>query len=474
MVTLFDFSKEISQLTKNKNYSEALSFFKENKSEFTNEQIALNEYLISDMLSCLRHSNHLDAGFQFLSIYNIQINSETKERILTAYGWLLYSKYKAENTSTAKSAEGEAHFFDDEESIVETNNITYNKTELIVKIEELLPLLKEKNTDFTKTLISFLFSVVVKSEKKKPSPNWLLISDFCDNFIPGNLGTDCATIKIDRKGIEKDMELASDRENWYAYKTKALLKLGEWQSCFDLSKEALDNIEKFHYSNDVWFARRVALAKKNLGDSTETIKEFEAILRKKKEWFIQKELAELYFEENDNEKALKYAMEAISNFGPLEFKVDLLFLMGKILKEKNENEMAFKHFSLSKLVRQVEEWSIPKKLDDELHKFEYTAIDIADIDKIKSELKKYWESQQPRKMSSGTETKLKGEITRILNDNERGKDGFLISNAKEYYFSLSINFHLTAEIKAGTKVEFKVMPASPGKKEHTRIFKIID
>ena len=62
------------------------------------------------------------------------------------------------------------------------------------------------------------------------------------------LSKECSTIQVPRKGELKDMELASDFENWYAYKTKALSKLSEWQECFDLSKEALEKIENFHYS----------------------------------------------------------------------------------------------------------------------------------------------------------------------------------------------------------------------------------
>ena len=42
-------------------------------------------------------------------------------------------------------------------------------------------------------------------------------------------------------------------------------------------------------------------------------------------WFIQKELAELYFEKGNIESALKQATDAMNNFGPLEFKVDLLY-----------------------------------------------------------------------------------------------------------------------------------------------------
>jgi len=475
MASLYDFSRHIADLKREKKYTDALSFFKENKADFSNEQIANNEYLISDIISCLRYTNYFDAGFQFLNIYDIKISSDTKERILNAYGWLLWAKYKAENLNLSDSEE-EDPFFEDEEEASQEDNFHYDKSELIERIETLIPLLLELNNDFSKTLISNLFSIVLKSEKKKPAPNWKLVNDFCNHINPEVLSRECSTIQVERKGQMRDMELASDIENWYAYKTKALMKLGEWQECFEKSKEALDILENFHYSNDVWFSRRVALSKKNLGNTEDTIEELKLILRKKKEWFIQKELAELYFDKSDLESAFRCATQAITNFGPLEFKVDLLFLLGKILNKKNENDLAFKHFSLSKLIRQSEEWKIPQKVLDELRSFENIEININDIGKLKSELKKYCNgfSQEKKKSFSNIKGTQKGEIVRIMNDNERGKDGFLKSNNKDFYFSVSSNFHLTPKIEIGTKVEFTIMPSKDGKKEQIRIKKIIE
>jgi tetratricopeptide (TPR) repeat protein len=280
MASLFDFSKHIAYLKREKKYADALSFFKENKVDFSNEQITNNEYLISDIISCLRYTNHFDVGFQFLNIYDIQINSDTKERILNAYGWLLWSKYKAENSNVPDNEE-EHQFFEDEEEVNQEDNFHYDKNELIERIETIIPLLLELNNNFSKTLISNLFAIVLKSEKKKPTPNWKLVNDFCNHINPEDLSRECSTIQVERKGKMRDMELASDKENWFAYKTKALLKLGEWQECFDKSKDALEFLENFHYSNDIWFARRIALSKKNLGNSKDTISELENILRKK-------------------------------------------------------------------------------------------------------------------------------------------------------------------------------------------------
>ena len=156
MSSLYDFSRYISQLTREKKYNDALKFFKENKSNFSNEQIGNNEYLISDILSCLRHVDYFDAGFRFLSIYGIEINNEAKERILTAYGWLLWSKYKSENNNNNDHFENENNYFEEDETDEPLVNFHYNKTELIIKIEELIPLLYEKNSDFSRNLISIL------------------------------------------------------------------------------------------------------------------------------------------------------------------------------------------------------------------------------------------------------------------------------------------------------------------------------
>lgn len=483
-MTLFEFSQQIATFKKEKKFPEALSYFRENKSGFTKEQIANNEYIVSDMLTCLRNSNHLDAGFQFLSIYGIEIKAEQRERILSAYGWLLWAKYKAENENNGHSAT-EEDFFDEEDEELGNENFDFDKSELLEKVENLIPFLNSFNSDFTKTLSSNLFTVVLKSEKKKPAPNWKLVNEFCNKIDKENLSKECPTIKVERKGQLKDMELASDFENWYAYKTKALTTLGEWQECFDLSKEALEKIENFHYSNDIWFSRRVALSKRNLGNTEDTIQELQTILKKKREWFIQKELAELYFEKGNIELAFKQATDAMNNFGSLEFKVDLLYLLGKILRQQNKLELSFKHFSLSKLIRQSEEWKLPQKLFDELRTFSFAEIQQPDFKELKKELQKYWDTFKPQqtktfdkpktfdKSRTATDNNFEGEIIRILHDNERGKVGFIKSNGKEHYFSVNPNYHSISKIAVGTKVLFEVLPPKDEKKEQTRIKKIL-
>lgn len=350
-------------------------------------------------------------------------------------------------------------------ALIETNHYDV----IFTFIEQHNVVLDEKN-----------FGYLLKKFKDKPSVNWKVVNKFCNLVSVENLDTDCKTIEVERKGEKKPMELASDKENWFAFKTKALFETQQYQECFDLSKKALETFEKFHYSNEVWFARRVALSKKHLGNSEEALNELLQVLRRKKEWFIQNEVAEIYKENGEFDKAFKYAIEAINNFGDLEYKVGLLVLIANILEQKQEKELSFKHYMLSKLLRQQEEWKVPQTLDYALQNLGFAQTPMEQLPNLKRELKNYWNSFKQEQTKSfdryrtTTNKILEGEIVRILHDNERGKVGFIKCNGKEYYFSVNPNYHSISDIAVGIKVLFEIKPATDGKKEQTRIKRILN
>ncbi|MDQ1139517.1 tetratricopeptide repeat protein [Pedobacter agri] len=349
-------------------------------------------------------------------------------------------------------------------ALIETNHYDV----IFTFIEQHNVVLDEKN-----------FGYLLKKFKDKPSVNWAVVNKFCDLVSVENLATDCKTIEVERKGEKKPMELASDKENWFAFKTKALFETQQYHECFDLSKKALETFEKFHYSNEVWFARRIALSKKHLGNSEEALNELLQVLRRKKEWFIQNEVAEIYKENGDFDKAFKYAIEAINNFGDLEYKVGLLVLIANILEQKQEKELSFRHYMLSKLLRQQEEWKVPQTLDYALKNLGFAQTPLEQLPNLKRELKNYWNTFKPEQSKTFHKPKIitnqnfEGEIVRILHDNERGKVGFIKSNGKEHYFSVNPNYHSISDISVGTKVLFEILPPKDDKKEQTRIKKII-
>lgn len=402
-MTLFDFSQSIKALNKEKKFSEALQFFKDNKTEFTPEQIGLNKYIVYEMISALIETNRYDVIFTF---------------------------------------------------------IEQNKVVLAPKD----------------------FGFLLKKFKDKPSVNWAVVNKFCDLVSVEALDTECRTIEVERKGEKKQMELASDKENWFAFKTKALFETAQYQECFEISKKALETFEKFHYSNEIWFARRIALSKKHLGNSADALNELLQVLRRKKEWFIQTEVAEIYKENGDFDKAFKYAIEAINNFGDLEYKVGLLVQIAEILEKKEEKELAFKHYSLSKLLRQQEEWKVPQTIEYALQNLGFTQILLEQLPNLKKELKNYWNTFKPQqtrptanKNTTNSNQQQTGKIDKILHNDEKGADGFIkYDNNKSVYFRLNATDELIKKLTVGLEVTFKILPPKEdGKKERAIQIKTI-
>lgn len=472
--SFIEFSQSLLKLNKEKKFSDTLNYFKQHKSSFTDQQIAENGYVVSAVLTALRHTSNFEHAFKFIERYKITFSETTKEMVINAYGWVLYFKFKAENLQQ-ESWQGDAERFDDDENQEDNANFTFSKSEIIDRIEKTIPLLLRFDNEYAYSVVSGLFNLVIKAEKKKLNANWKLISDICDLIPPEKLHTDCRTIEVERKGEKKPMELASDRENWFAFKSKALMKSGRFQECFEISKNALESFETFHYSNDVWFARRIALSKMNLGNVPDAITELEKVLRRKKEWFIQKELAVLYHENGNPAKAFSYAIQAITNFGDLEYKVDLLFLLGELLKARNENELAFKHFSLSRLIRIKEGWNIPQKLTSALSQFEIAVVQVEKFQELKNELKKYWATFNalPKNPKVNINEKMTGKIDKILHNDEKGADGFIrFDGRKTIYFRVNATDAITQRLNPGLEVEFKILPATSDKKEKAVQLKI--
>ncbi|CAK0755743.1 conserved hypothetical protein [Gammaproteobacteria bacterium] len=311
------------------------------------------------------------------------------------------------------------------------------------------------------------FSYLLKKFKDKPSVNWTVVNRFCDLVSADSLDTECRTIEVERKGEKKPMELASSKEDWFAVKTKALFETQHYQECFELSKIALESFEKFHYSNEVWFARRIALSKKHLGNSADALNELLLILRRKKEWFIQNEVAQIYKENGDNEQAFKFAISAINNFCDLEYKVGLILLIAELLALKQEKELSFKHYSLSKLLRIQEEWNVPNSISVALSQFSFEQIAIEKLPDLKKELKNYWSSfnQQQNAPRQNTTQRQTGKIDRILHNDEKGADGFIkFDGNKSIYFRVNTTEEIIKKITIGLEVEFKVLPATDDKK----------
>jgi len=448
-MTVVDFSKQLNGLKKQQKWDEALAYFREHRMEFPAEQIGKNYYLVASMLTVLRKKGYVDEAFKFVRMFDVRIGNDTDGMVLNAYGWLLFNKYRHDREAGRFNA--------------------------FAFLQLATPLMREimrRNDPFFDTLIHLLFDIVTKTEKKKKPVNYRFLNDFCDLFKPKRLRTEPETMEVERKGRRQMTELASDREKWYAIKTKALLELGEAETCLELSREALGSFERFHHQNEVWFARRIALSYKMLGRIDRAIEELEAIRRKKNDWFIKRELAELYHEMGDEERAFSLAMEAMNDFGDIEYKIGLMELVATLLEHRGERELAYRHLWLVKTIRERERWKVSEDL---MMRLDSLGIEppTQGEGQLQKELREYWKRCMPQKFyQKGDEKSKSGKIRKILHQNEQGVDGFIETEDGDYYFSLPTTVSISSKLKEGTSVMFEGGETERGKR--ARKIKIIN
>lgn len=251
-----------------------------------------------------------------------------------------------------------------------------------------------------------------------------------NTFGPDFFGETCRTIVLNLKGQEKEAELASDREKWFVMFTKVLYALEQYTDCIAACKNAFENVNRFHHGNQHWLARRLSLCYKQTGDNDRAIHELEKLLKKRSEWFIEKELAGLYYQTGKLHEALAVCMKGFMNQGYSEYKTALFELAGEIYKALEQPVEACEMYWLAALAREEQTWKIPESLKDALmHCKQRPEADAAGF---------YAQLRQKHTSKSANEagdTVSKpdlyhgnGIITRILHPGSNG-DGFITDEA---------------------------------------------
>ena len=230
---------------------------------------------------------------------------------------------------------------------------------------------------------------------------------------------------LDEKQFKSnDRVYRSRKEKYYDYSSKAYFECEEYEKCISISKEALNTLTVFTNSGDVWHRWRIAKSLKELLENRKALTYLEEVVKVKKDWFVQKEIAENYYILDEDEKALDYICEAVLSNDPINIKVNLYNLAYKILKENNP-DLALKHAKLFLAIKLDNESQIPDDIEELL-------IDEDNLDKkeLESEIRQYWLEYKfkDQQLQYGT-------ITKIF---EHGKSGFITSNdSTSFYFNVS-------------------------------------
>lgn len=212
----------------------------------------------------------------------------------------------------------------------------------------------------------------------------------------------------------------SRKEKFFDYLSKAYLECAEWEECIKISTEALESIKPFTNNGDVWHHWRIAKSLKELNQYDEALNHLAEVIKVKNDWFIYKEFIENYYLLNDIDKALEYVCGAVLTNDPDKSKVNLYYLIYKILNDSNP-DIAFKHAELYYLLKLESGAEISSDIE-ELY------IDEEELDKneLVKEIKDYW-----RDFKFKNQDLKYGTITKYFEDKNFG---FITSDNDESIF----------------------------------------
>lgn len=328
----------------------------------------------------------------------------------TTFAWILYNKYIKNNEDLDEILETAELICEVKTQQDQSEDSKYPcpYTLTIIKVLEAL----NKNNDFAE--------VVMWGEKINPDYLSTKASDFNGRKYPSN------------------------KEKYYSQMTKALLKLDDIDTCYEMSKEALQLDD---LAEDIWFKWRLGKCANELGEYDEAIEYLKDIITRKPDWYMKAALADSYYFKGDFENSLPYAIDAVLTPAPSESKVNVYSLIADLVEDEYPEE-ALKNRYLEYSIRLNKEWSIEDRLTEQIEK---AGLDTENTEywKIEKELKPFWnglryKDQQPQY----------GIISKIY---PNGKTGFIHGEDGEYYFFKKFDFKgNTEDFKEYTSVSFYI------------------
>jgi len=246
----------------------------------------------------------------------------------------------------------------------------------------------------------------------------------------------------------KRIEIASKKEQYYMHITKAYLENREYDLCIERCTEALQLFEKLHYGNEVWFARRISLSLLNQNKKEEALALMLKLLQKKKEWFIQKEVAELYVALGQADKALPYALDACLNFGEINMKINSITLLADLLPKATHATEIKLSLQLVVAIKSSMQWKMDAHLQAKIVEWKLNTEEL-NVRKLENEFRTMCKTMREKDKISYT-----GVVKAIL---PNGLSGFIEGAGKKSYYFVFKHFKGRKEdIKQGLKVQFEI------------------
>lgn len=183
----------------------------------------------------------------------------------------------------------------------------------------------------------------------------------------------------------------NEKENWYSFRSNALLGLEEYEECIDLLTECINIIppEKFSDKNRDSMIYRRGKAYLALEDYNNALNDFIAFTENNITWEVYYRIAHIYFIKDKIEESLSYALSSALIFGAIENKTNLYKLIVNILDLKGEGELADKHCHLIWAIKKKRKNKISLELEQRANK--YILDEKVSYKSIEKNLRPLWE-----------------------------------------------------------------------------------
>ncbi|HAJ99937.1 MAG TPA: hypothetical protein DCM62_07920 [Bacteroidales bacterium] len=442
---LNEIARQIVKLRWDSNYSQALEMYKEQvHGHFAQEQIVAHQALLNCIIDCLKKTEKLKEAIAMIeNVWQIVPDQISDKNLQRNVAW--------------------TYFFG-----LAPNNIQFeHNKKRTLQLKWLVSNLLLNNEQQLAGMILFRYTDWLMMQKP---PLMEDVDHILQSVDPQQLSHQCRIVQTTIKGHIKDIELASDQEKWFMLSTKILYSQAKYDECIDACNRAFGMVQKFHQGNQIWISRRLALSMKQKGMGAKAIEMMETIYQKKKDWFIEKELAELFFENRQSHKAMQMAILACEKGGYSEYKVGLFELVGDIFHAtKKMEQAACQAYTLAAMVRNTQNWKLTEKLREKLESCQdFTAQGLTDYYQaciVHWKKLVYGDNASPTTQSTQVHKGI-GKVTRVLNTGSNG-DGFITDEqGRGIYFrfnkcqianeliceGLAVKFHAIEIDRKGKKV----------------------
>jgi tetratricopeptide (TPR) repeat protein len=410
------FSKQADELRKQGKFNEACEMYART---FQEEPAKCDKWTAWGYAYCLRKSG---AKKESLLLCREALQTWPDFQILrNLYAWNLFDDFSDDKSSDAKQPA--------------------NDRELIAKAELVLD--NSSPEDEKSPYVPTVFRVL-KSLKSKVPYNANLILEWLDKLDYNKLDETCRSFD---NGRGRSFNIASRKEEYLSIKTKALLRAGCFSECRDLSEKALNDLKSFNYDNDVWFKSRIAYCHHQEGNLETSLQLYQEILQKKPEWFIHKEVAAVFLDMNQPEKALKHCVSGCLGFGDATKKVGLFLLLAEILEKVGNSELAAQHVKLVYAIRKVNGWKVDAHLMSLQQKYGILETEDLAVNGLLKTLRREWEG-----LRFSENSKKYGRVKSIL---PTGNAGFIQQdNGGTFFFRVNDFKGSRSLLEAGLEVSF--------------------